>query len=169
MLAPLTFLAGIGGLTYYGRKAHEDDGTAGFPHGYFGQQGRLGPKLDLGLNKIHHPGADRGAPTINYAAGLELPNWAARNYRQHRINHTSRSTHWSSDQSVVADYSKRPLSVTSARFQGVGSTSSQFVMDERNKHDDVAAYYGGTVNTPYWDPRNHRGKKYRHDVRLHEF
>lgn len=169
MLASIAFVGGVAGLTWHGRQMHDDDGSAGFPHGYFGQVGRIGPTLDWGLNKIHHPDATDGAPVYNYHAGEKMPPWAARVYRQNRINHTARSTHWSSNQARTADYTQRPLNVTSARRFGLGTTASQFVMNEKDRYKDMHAYYGGKENREYWDPRNKRGTPFLHNVAIHEF
>ena len=169
MLAPLLFVGGVGCLGVYAKRTHEDIGTGGFPLGYFGQQGRLGPTLNTGLNTLHHPGAVGSGPTINYHSSVVMPEWAGRVYREHRINHTARSTHWSGDQAKCHDHSRLPLNISLARHVGLGSTSSQFVLDEKHRYEDMSAYYGGRLNTAYWDPHNYTPVGYLHNPSVHEF
>ena len=149
LLAPLIFVGGVAGIYVYEKRHHEDDGTAGFPLNYFGQQGFPAPTLNLGLNKINLP----GSMLINYPSGVQLPEFASKNHKARRKEITAHNTHWSSSPATrKGEFMRLPLNVTFARREGAATTFTPFGLH----------YSGQTENETYRDPRNYAPPKYRH-------
>jgi len=151
VLPAITFVAGVGTVFHMVKYKPVDDGTAGFDGGIFGQYWRSSPNINLGLNKINHPGRN----IVNYHLnGLKLPEHVSDTYTRLRLDNTAFST-TRKDAYNVKDHRKgQPTRLGMARNRGISVTKPR-----QGKH-----HTGQTVNTPYWNPMNHVPPTLKHSV-----